>query len=1128
MTREGNDGKRCEVFDEANLDAALARFDELSRPAQRPENTASQAYKRLQARFEIRDWAAIAEMLAHDHYSDDRRRVINAGTFRGRDAEIASMRAAADLGVTSLTSVVIATRGDRLALCRTRGATSGAESFDTEVLRIVEIDATERLVARVVFDLEEIDAAFEELDARYLAGEAAAHAHTWSVITHAYSALNRHEIPLTAPETVDHRRLAVIEAGHLIGSLDATCGLMPDAGIYVESVHRLADFGAVVTHVAHGTAEGGLNAEWRAIDVQKVAEDRISHCEIFDETDLDAALARFDELSKTRLENTASRAYERIAACIADDDWDALAEALADDFRSNDRRPVVGAGIQDGRDALIADLRVTAELGIRNVSSTVVATRGERLVLVRARYSRSDQEPGAFLTEVLNLFETNADGRTAAALVYTYDALDAALEELDVRYLAGEAAAHAHTWSIITGSFAAVNRHELPELTPDWVNIDHRRAVAFAPGDMTAYIRATLDDTPDFRVYLEAVHRLSDLGAVVTWVSSGTSRAGFQAEWREINIATVEGDLINRSEMFDEADLDTAIARFDGLHQQVPRLGNAASRVIERFQECFAARDWDAMAEILADSVSAEDRRPVVRAGTRRGRDAYAGDWQKFAEVGFTNITSAVIATRGERLVLSRHRVSRGDPQPRAFVVEVLAVAEIDGDDQVTAIIAFGPDDIDAAFTELDTRYLAGEAADQAHTWSVIARAHAAINRHELPPTTPDWVNIDRRRGRASAPGDMTENIRVAWDLTPDLCFYIEAVHRLTNFGAVITSATRGTSDEGFDAEWKQIDLLAVEGDRISRAEIFDEVDIGKALKRFDELHSTAPRLENAATRAWQHLIETYNRRDVAGVLAVLSTDGQLEDRRKGLRALMVGQERQKAFRELFIAPDGWRLSADPIAIRGSRLCLSHDCSRDMGEAGQPITVELVTVMEISDDGSVHDTVSFDLDDIDAAFAEIDARYLAGEAAPHAQTWSAISGAYAALNRGELLATTPDWINVDHRQIGRVELETNDLPAYLRATWDLTPELSVEIEAVHRLDDLGAVVTHTARGTSTEGVDAEWRLIELLTVEGDRISRCEIFDETDLDAALARFDELSPPAPKDLPAGRSSNPRPPD
>ena len=50
------------------------------------------------------------------------------------------------------------------------------------MLSIVEIDADERIAARVVFDLDDIEAAFEELDARYLAGEAAAHAHTWSVI----------------------------------------------------------------------------------------------------------------------------------------------------------------------------------------------------------------------------------------------------------------------------------------------------------------------------------------------------------------------------------------------------------------------------------------------------------------------------------------------------------------------------------------------------------------------------------------------------------------------------------------------------------------------------------------------------------------------------------------------------------------------------------------------------------------------------------------------------------------------------------------------------------------------------------------------------------------------------------
>ena len=59
------------------------------------------------------------------------------------------------------------------------------EAFNTELLSIVEIDADERIVAVVTFDLDDFDAAIAELDARYLAGEAAAHARTWSVIMQA-------------------------------------------------------------------------------------------------------------------------------------------------------------------------------------------------------------------------------------------------------------------------------------------------------------------------------------------------------------------------------------------------------------------------------------------------------------------------------------------------------------------------------------------------------------------------------------------------------------------------------------------------------------------------------------------------------------------------------------------------------------------------------------------------------------------------------------------------------------------------------------------------------------------------------------------------------------------------------
>jgi predicted Abi (CAAX) family protease len=114
-------------------------------------------------------------------------------------------------------------------------------------------------------------------------------------------------------------------------------------------------------------------------------------------------------------------------------------------------------------------------------------------------------------------------------------------------------------------AFAAVNRHELSKRMPDWVNVDHRRGPAFATGDMTDYVRDFWDDMPDMSVYIEIVHRVSSHGAMITQAARGTSQQGFEAEWRENSIFMFDGDLMSRCELFDEADLDAALARVDEL-----------------------------------------------------------------------------------------------------------------------------------------------------------------------------------------------------------------------------------------------------------------------------------------------------------------------------------------------------------------------------------------------------------------------------------------------------------------------------------------------------------------------------------------------------------------------------------
>ena len=94
----------------------------------------------------------------------------------------------------------------------------------------------------------------------------------------------------------------------------------------------------------------------------------------------------------------------------------------------------------------------------------------------------------------------------------------------------------------ISGSYAAINRHEMPLTTPDCVNIDRRRETAMGVGDLIAYIGAGPDRDQDNKAYVEAVHRLTDLGAVVTYAAHETSQEGFDAEWRGIAVLTVDGD----------------------------------------------------------------------------------------------------------------------------------------------------------------------------------------------------------------------------------------------------------------------------------------------------------------------------------------------------------------------------------------------------------------------------------------------------------------------------------------------------------------------------------------------------------------------------------------------------------
>ena len=219
---------------------------------------------------------------------------------------------------------------------------------------------------------------------------------------------------------------------------------------------------------------------------------------------------------------------------------------------------------------------------------------------------------------------------------------------------------------------------------------------------------------------------------------------------------------MNRNEMFDEADLDAALARFDELSRPAPQLENAASQVYERYFAHFKARDgppWQSARRRF----TRDDRRRVVNAGVRRGRTAEIANLRGLAEVGAKIVdrpchprASALSSSAFSRLRTGREFDPAGSTSSKStpttgsrHTSRSIPTTSMPRSRSSTPVIS------PAKRADTPTRGLSS------------SRKYAAFNRHELPPTTPDCVSIDHHRA-TFAPGELTANLRAVWNQTPD------------------------------------------------------------------------------------------------------------------------------------------------------------------------------------------------------------------------------------------------------------------------------------------------------------------------------------------------------------------------
>src|SRR5581483_3821705 len=155
---------------------AMSRFEQLTSaatdgPGLAIANACTDVVEREIAAHERGDFEAAKAMFADWALIDDRRSIVGV-TVSG---EQWSAQARAMASVQRRVRQPIAVRGKQLALFASTYVSHRQDAGESEVqtVEVFELDEAGKIAATVVFDADDLDAAFEVLDARYAAGEGA-------------------------------------------------------------------------------------------------------------------------------------------------------------------------------------------------------------------------------------------------------------------------------------------------------------------------------------------------------------------------------------------------------------------------------------------------------------------------------------------------------------------------------------------------------------------------------------------------------------------------------------------------------------------------------------------------------------------------------------------------------------------------------------------------------------------------------------------------------------------------------------------------------------------------------------------------------------------------------------------
>ncbi len=589
-------------------------------------------------------------------------------------------------------------------------------------------------------------------------------------------------------------------------------------------------------------------------------------------------------------------------------------------------------------------------------------------------------------------------------------------------------------------------------------------------------------------------------------------------------LAVDEAGLIDRWEVFGDADGERALARLHELGARdpsvdratVPHVENPVTRLVGRTLDLLNRGDLETLVamDAVAEDVMRFDRRITVSAPTVDDSEDFSVNAAGIYEV-FGVVRPEPIAVRGDRLALIRLHCG----EPPAFTMQLLSVYELDGASRIVRESDFDEDQLDAAFDELDERWISGEGAD--HEYMIrrmgdfrTASAHRDWSAQEAL-VAEDFVFVDHRpiglpeNDRAGYVSVMRESV----GQTPG----IRLLHRSLGVrGDTVLARTGrvGATSDGAEYEWEQIAVMDWAAGLLRRVELFPLEREGEARVRFEELavERPTPTIDNAAVRAVVRA--GWVRRYVGAAAAVdlVAEDVVFLDRKRHLS--LPELRGRDAWMELRAATESvWGgVWLDPVAVRGDRLALFRGLLESDG-----YELPSWTIWECDEAGRLSRGVVFDDDDLDAAVDELNARYAeirTGPAGPYEQWFR--DGPLADFDwggEGYRAAVAPEAVTVDHRLLGFAEGSRDEYQARAQAMVESVPD-ATQLAKKRYVKGRAELMIIDITGTSTDGMKVEWHFVSVMRARPDgRLDRGAYFPVERWDDAVAQFEEWAGTAP---------------